>query len=283
MTNKMDDYSKQGAIMLHHLHKLPLRFAIFFAATLLFNGCAGLGMKAKPDYTVDSVDMDFVYVKGGSYQMGSSALLADQPVQTITVDDLFVGMYEVTFDQFEAYCRSVKSCESPPDNEWGRGQRPVININWLQANAYAEWLSQTTGLVFRLPTETEWEYFARAGTTTDYWTGTTLPLNRANCKDCGDKWGNQTAPVGSFPPNPWKIYDTLGNVQEWMLDDYQPVYGTLPDEPKGKSVRGGAWRYQRDELSVAIRDYKNLQKANNSTGFRLVLLPDKTLPIPGKK
>lgn len=97
------------------------------------------------------------------------------------------------------------------DHGWGRGQKPVINISWDDAKAYVAWLSQTTGKTYRLLSESEWEYAARAGTTTAYYWGDKIGINNADCYGCGSQWdGKSTAPVGSFPPNPFGLYDMPG-------------------------------------------------------------------------
>ena len=122
--------------------------------------------------------------------MGSMERANEQPVHSVTVPDLFVGMYEVTFKQYDQYCTANPSCELPSDEDWGRGDRPVISVTWNDANAYTAWLSEQTGQQFRLPTEAEWEYFARAGTTTTFWTGESLPPNSVNCTNCGRECTN---------------------------------------------------------------------------------------------
>ncbi|GAB6082831.1 formylglycine-generating enzyme family protein [Desulfuromonas carbonis] len=233
--------------------------------------------------------MDFVFVKGGSFQMGSDQKPDEQPVHDVKVDDLFVGMYEVTFTQFDQYCKMIpRECEPPDDQNWGRGSRPVINVSWQDANAYADWLSKQTGHRFRLPTEAEWEYFARAGTSTPYWSGATLSSGLANCANCGSKWDNKsTAPVGSFRPNPWNIYDTMGNVIEWVTDSYKTNYTNAPTDGAAviintesrKVQRGGAWNYQANDLRSTARDYRKANSHTLDAGFRLVLEPSAHLPI----
>lgn len=237
--------------------------------------------------------MDFAFVKGGSFQMGSDQKSDEQPVHTVTVDDLFVGMYEVTFAQFDQYCKTIpQKCEPPSDQKWGRENRPVIYVSWQEANDYAEWLSEKTGHKFRLPTEAEWEYFARAGTETPYWSGTKLSKGLANCSDCGSKWDNtSTAPVGSFRPNPWKIYDTMGNVIEWVKDSYHNNYSNAPSDGSAfihntnlrKVQRGGAWSYTAKDSRSTARDYRKANKRTDDAGFRLVLEPSAQIPTAPTK
>ena len=105
----------------------------------------------------------------------------------------------------------------PDDNGWGRGKRPVINVSWQDAVDFATWLSKKNKRTFRLPTEAEWEYAAKAGTSTPYWWGHKLLPGMAVCNACGSDWdGKSTAPVGSTKPNPWGVYDMNGNVWEWV-------------------------------------------------------------------
>ncbi|RMD68212.1 MAG: PEGA domain-containing protein, partial [Gammaproteobacteria bacterium] len=126
-----------------------------------------------------------------------------------------IGRYEVTFEEYDRFCEATGR-RRPDDNGWGRGKRPVINVSWHDAKAYARWLSKQTGKRYRLPSEAEWEYAARAGTSTRYWWGDRVGHGHANCDGCGSWWdGKETAPVGFFDPNPWGLYDTAGNVWEW--------------------------------------------------------------------
>jgi len=117
-----------------------------------------------------------------------------------------------------AGCVSDGGCGGyqPSDNGWGRGNRPVINVSWDDAQNYIQWLSHKTGKAYRLPSEQEWEIAARAGTTSDYYWGNDIGRNHANCDGCGSEWDNKkTAPVGSFKPNAFGLYDMMGNVWEW--------------------------------------------------------------------
>lgn len=271
-------------------HKHFSKPILIIIAMLLISGCSIFQPQAKPDYTVTAADMDFVFVKGGTFKMGTSRA-TEKPIHDVTISDLFVGMHEVTFEQFDLYCTATPKCKPPTDESWGRGDRPVINVTWDDANTYATWLSKQTGLQFRLPTESEWEYFARAGTTTSYWTGDSLPKDTANCRGCGSKWDNKmTAPVGSFPPNPWGIHDTAGNIIEWVQDDYKNDYAGAPadgsavilNESSRKVQRGGAWNYRTRALESSARDYRSINTVKSDTGFRLVLIPSTAILPPAK-
>ncbi len=201
------------------------------------------------------------------FQMGSAEaeVEEEQPVHAVHfVQPFAIGKYEVTFEEYEVYARHT-GAEVPSDQGWGRGRRPVINVSWADAQAYARWLSSATGKSYRLPTEAEWEYASRAGTTTRYWWGDDLGKNHANCEGCGSQWGGErTAPVGSFAPNPWGLYDTLGNVWEWTADCWHDNYLGAPaggaawkkeggGDCSRRVVRGGAWFNKPWNIRSALR------------------------------
>jgi hypothetical protein len=154
----------------------------------------------------------------------------------VNVGRFAMSRFEITFDEYDVFARATGR-ELPDDEGWGRGTRPVINVSWNDATAYAEWLSEQTGRTYRLPTEAEWKYAARAGTDSNYWWGDDIKEGGevwANCYDCGSQWdGKKTAPVGSFPANPFGLHDTLGNVFEWLQDCWDYDCGRHP-------IRGGS-------------------------------------------
>ena len=173
-----------------------------------------------------------------------------------------VGVYEVTFGEWDA-CVSGGGCGGyrPSDEGWGRGRRPVVNVSWNDAKAYLRWLSEKTGKAYRLLSEVEWEYVARAGTTTAYWWGDDIGHNRANCRGCGSPWDNtQTAPVGSFSANAFGLYDVHGNVSEWVEDCQE-------GDCSWRVVRGGNWA---TSFRTAYRRHWSTTGLRNSTfGFRI--------------
>ena len=129
-----------------------------------------------------------------------------------------ISRFEITFDDYDRFCEATGRTKAD-DNGWGRGSLPVIFVAWKDVLAYVDWLTVQTGFTYRLPRVIEWEHAARAGRHTAYWWGPDLDVNRANCSDCESKWSQlQTAPVGSFSPNPWGIYDMHGNVSEFTQD-----------------------------------------------------------------
>jgi formylglycine-generating enzyme required for sulfatase activity len=167
----------------------------------------------------------------------------------------------------------------PPDNGWGRGNRPVINVSWYDAKAYAQWLSDQTGQEYRLPTEVEWEYSIRAGSNTSFWYGNDIKSGYSVCDGCGSTWDAlSTAPVASQISNPFGLFDMHGNVAEWIEDCYHDSYDAAPtvnvawveDDCRYRVLRGGSWfdipRVGRS--STRYRADPNLQASN--WGFRVV-------------
>ena len=160
---------------------------------------------------------EMVVVPAGSFRMGCVVSGQDcrddeLPVHEVRVASFALGRYEVLFEEYDRFVAATGR-ESPRDRDWGRGGRPVMNVSWEDATAYAAWLSAETGQRYRLPSEAEWEYAARAGTTTAYSWGPDLGQNRANCDECGSRWDDAlTAPAGSFAANAWGLHDMHGNV-----------------------------------------------------------------------
>ena len=201
---------------------------------------------------------ELVVVPSGSFMMGSPSSESGRdgdegPVHRVTIGYPFaVGVYEVTFGEWDA-CVSGGGCggHRPDDEGWGRGRRSVINVSWDDAQGYVEWLSRKTGEEYRLLSESEWEYVARAGTSTRYWWGEGIGRNRANCgSDCGDSY-RYTAPVGSFSANPFGLHDVHGNVWEWVEDCRNGSYAGAPSDGTAwesgncsrRVLRGGSWDY----------------------------------------
>jgi formylglycine-generating enzyme required for sulfatase activity len=158
----------------------------------------------------------------------------------------------------------------------------VIDVSWDDAVDYAQWLSELTGKEYRLPTEAEWEYAARAGTTTVYWWGEEVGSNKANCSDCDNQWdGRQPAPVGSFEPNAFGLYDTAGNVWEWTCSEYREKYyeteekkcDTKKNSAKNMTAsrveRGGSWYSGSRYVRSATRNKVDHDSRNYFLGFRL--------------
>ena len=183
---------------------------------------------------------EMVVVPAGRFRMGCLSNDEDCYREAKLVHDVAIAqpfalsVYEVTFEDYDRFTHPNKV----DDEGWGRGRRPVVKVSWDDAQAYVAWLSAQTGAEYRLPSEAEWEYAARAGTTTRYHWGDDFGVNRANCVPCGSQWSHlgdqQTAPVGSFAPNAFGLYDMHGNVGEWVQDRWNVNYAGAPSD-------GGAW------------------------------------------
>ncbi|TGO03474.1 hypothetical protein PN36_05905 [Candidatus Thiomargarita nelsonii] len=224
---------------------------------------------------------EMVWIGGGSFRMGDlqgGGESDEKPVHRVTVKRFAMGRYEVTFAEYDKFAEATGRSK-PDDRGWGRGNRPVINVSWHDATAYAKWLSQQTGEQYRLPTEAEWEYSARAGTKTKYWWGNEIGSNKANCWSCGDSFTN-TAPVGSFEANPFGLYDMLGNVWEWTCSQYEGKYKGKEQQCMNKkinknnnlSLRGGSWGIDATRMRSADRDGRRPTNRGGGVGFRLARL-----------
>jgi formylglycine-generating enzyme required for sulfatase activity len=249
---------------------------------------AAAGRALKPGDTFRECAEDcprMVVIPPGSFLMGSPPTEKGRsnnegPQHPVKIGSRFaVSQSEITFADWDA-CESVGGCPHVPDNGWGRGSQPVINVTWQDAKRYAAWFSKMTGRKYRLPSEAEWEYVARAGTQTVYYWGDDLGVNHTNCNGCGSKWdGKQPSPAKSFPPNKFGLYDTLGNVWEWVEDCYHPNYQGAPSDGKpwltgdcrNRVVRGGSWvgLVLAARPRSAYRDWRPLDGRTYGLGFRL--------------
>ena len=178
---------------------------------------------------------EMVEVPAGRFRMGCVSgrrcLDSEQPVHEVTIPAPFaLSMHEVTFEDYSRFT----DLNIVDDPGWGHRDRPVINVSWDDAKEYVAWLSSETGAQYRLPSEAEWEYAARAGSETKYSWGNDIGLNRANCRDrCGDPW-RRLSPTSSFGPNAWGLHDMHGNASEWVEDCWNPDYSGAPSD-------GSAW------------------------------------------
>ena len=225
-----------------------------------------------------------VMITAGSFQMGDAQGRdrSAMPVRTVRFQKPFaIGRYEVTFEEYDKFAQATKR-ELPNDGGGGRGRQPVINFSWQDAVEYGKWLSTQTGKRYRLPTEAEWEYAARGGTETLYWWGNEMKTAMANCAGCGSQWDNKvTAPVGSFLPNPFGLYDTAGNVWEWVEDCDHEDYAAAPTDGSAwmkegggncytRVFRGGAWNYAPRGVRSSFRGRGDPGVRSAAIGFRLV-------------
>jgi formylglycine-generating enzyme required for sulfatase activity len=220
-----------------------------------------------------------VEIPAGTFQMGDivgDGIECERPVHTVRITKPFaIGRFEVTFDEYDQFA-AARGRELPGDKGWGRGRLPVINVSWNDATDYAEWLSQQTAKRYRLPTEAEWEYAARAGTETAYWWGNEVKPGLATTR-----WdGKRTSPVGTFQPNRFGLYDTAGNVWEWLEDCWHENYNGAPADGSPwkevgggdcgqRVIRGGSWSSIPDLLRSSFRYGGGADGRYGDIGFRL--------------
>jgi formylglycine-generating enzyme required for sulfatase activity len=231
-----------------------------------------------------SLGPEMVQISAGTFRMGDiqgGGWKDEQPVHSVSVNKFAMGRYEVTFAEYDQFVQATGR-EEPSDQGWGRDNRPVINVSWNDATAYTEWLSEQTGQTYRLPTEAEWEYAARAGSDTKYWWGNDIGFNKANCRKsyCGDDF-EYTAPVGSFAANAFGLYDTVGNVWEWTCSEYENRYKGKEKHCLSKNrannrgpfvLRGGSWDGSAGGARSTDRSRGSRTNRNGFRGFRLARL-----------
>ena len=247
-------------------------------------------LKRKPGEIFRDCDQcpEMVVVPAGRFRMGDLAgagFLNERPVHDVTVSPFAAGKYEVTFAEWDACVAGGGCTHRPADKGWGRGTRPVINVSWDDTQAYVRWLSRETGKPYRLLSEAEWEYVARAGSTTKYWWGNAADHDHANYGKDGccegmaagaDRWVN-TSPVGSFKANAFGLFDTVGNVFEWVEDCWNKHYNGAPADGSAwmsgncdrHVLRGGSWDYSPRFIRSAIRYRGGTGYRSRGLGFRV--------------
>ena len=230
-----------------------------------------------------------VSIPAGEFAMGSPGTELLRGLETqhrVTIPSFALGKYEVTFAQWDA-CVAGGGCKGPAalDEGWGRESRPVIGVTWDMAKSYVEWLSQKTGKAYRLPSESEWEYAARARTTTPFSFGATIAPEQANYNGStaygdGTVGANRgrTLPVGSFPANAFGLFDMHGNVWEWTEDCWNDGYAD--DAPANgapiviaecgeHAIRGGSWEDAPEQIRAAARQGARRDSQSSTIGFRV--------------
>jgi formylglycine-generating enzyme required for sulfatase activity len=226
---------------------------------------------------------ELVVIPAGEFMMGSTqdeegGFQDERPQHRVTIGRQFaIGRYPMTFAEYDRFCQA-KRREKPRDQGWGRGRRPVINVSWRDAQDYIDWLAQETGQAYRLPSEAEWEYACRAGTTTRYSFGDEITPNNANYADSGL---GRTSEVGAYPANPWGLHDMHGNVLEWVEDDWHDDYQGAPSDGSARKdavdgrnprlcvLRGGSWFSSSGDCWSAIRNGDHTDYRIDNIGFRV--------------
>ncbi|WP_066469400.1 SUMF1/EgtB/PvdO family nonheme iron enzyme [Bosea sp. WAO] len=226
---------------------------------------------------------ELALIPAGGFEMGSNEMFEfEKPVRTVTIGNPFyIGTREVTFAEWDACVAQGGCSHRPGDRNLGRGNRPVTDIHWNDAGAYVVWLSLKTGRKYRLPTEAEWEYAARAGTATSYPWGNAIDKEKANCVGCNAQPRRQAIEVGQFPPNAFGLYDMAGNAAEWVADCWSESYRASPRDgsaysPPGcreRVLRGGSFNNDPRYLRSAARFKYESDVRFYTNGFRVVREP----------
>ena len=218
----------------------------------------------------------------GDFKQGNESDIASSPVHAMSITTPFyISTHEITFSEFDLFSKD-NAWRKPNDNTWGRGMQPVVDVSWYDAVAYCQWLSKKTHKHYRLPTESEWEYVARAHSKSRYGIGDddTLLAEYAWFKDNSNTYPHE---VGRKSANTYGLYDLLGNVQEWVLDDHlkynkseykrisKDANAVVIEDNNEKVIRGGSWHSEYDELMVYLRTTAEASEKNSYTGFRIVL------------
>lgn len=232
---------------------------------------------------------EMVVVPAGSFRMGDlsgKGSANEKPVRQVNIDKFVIGKYEVTFDQWDA-CVADGGCNhSPSDSGWGRGNRPVMDVSWNDVTKqYIPWLNRKTGKTYRLPSEAEWEYAARAGTETEFWWGDSINTSQANYDGkeifSGSPKGEyrgKTVPVDGFNANPFGLYNVHGNVWEWVQDCWNKNYEGAPSNGRAweagdctqRVLRGGNWfNPHPGVLRSCFRERASMDSGDFRFGFRL--------------
>jgi formylglycine-generating enzyme required for sulfatase activity len=249
-------------------------------------------LKPQSDFKECTDCPDMVVLPAGSFVMGSpptdpARKPSEEPQRTVTIATPFaVSKFEVTFAQWDACAANGPCNRQVSDGGFGRGQQPVVNVTWSDAERYVAWLSAITGKSYRLLSEAEYEYASRGGTTTMYPWGDAIGTNNANCAGCGSPWdGKQPAPVGSFSPNPFGLYDMIGNVWEWTADCAHTTYDGAPRDGSSwvdnngcssRVARGGSWNV----VPASLRSADRLLITAGSLYFNLGFRVARTLSAP---
>lgn len=220
-----------------------------------------------------------ISVPGGVFTMGSNTSdPSEKPAHKVSIDAPFaIGKYEITLAQWNA-CVEAGGCPAPGAAAKGAPNTPVRDVSWDDAQKYVKWLSKTSGKAYRLPTEAEWEFAARGGTSTRFWWGEKMQTGKADCKDCGPPW-TQEGPlaVGSFAANPYGLHDVNGSVWEWVQDCWHSSYKGAPADGhawetpgcRERVIRGGSWREGASYMPSTTRFKYAASVRDGQNGFRV--------------
>jgi formylglycine-generating enzyme required for sulfatase activity len=220
-----------------------------------------------------------ISLSAGSFTMGSNSDdPSEKPPHHVTLAAPFaIGKYEVTVEQWNA-CADANACPRLSAENNSVKNAPARDLSWDDAQLYVKWLAKTTGKPYRLPTEAEWEYADRAGTTSKFWWGDQMRKGQANCKDCGDPWHKEgPESVGTFAANPYGLHDMNGSVWEWVSDCWHNSYQSAPNDGRTwdapgcnmRVIRGGSWREGSDYMLTSTRFKYSQSVRQSQDGFRV--------------
>jgi formylglycine-generating enzyme required for sulfatase activity len=215
----------------------------------------------------------------GSFSMGSNnSDPSERPAHRVSIKNPYaLGKFEVTVEQWNA-CVQGGACPSVPSAADAAGNLPMRDVSWDEAQLYLKWLGSVSGRTYRLPTEAEWEYAARGGTSTRYWWGEQMKDGNASCKDCGQPWNaDAPPPVGSFIANPFGFFDMNGSVWEWVSDCWHSSYKGAPADGSAwatptcpsRVIRGGSWKEDGSYMLSTTRFKYDASVRQSQNGFRV--------------
>jgi formylglycine-generating enzyme required for sulfatase activity len=217
-----------------------------------------------------------VQIAAGSFSMGQSGDSTAMPIHRVAIRRFALGQRPITVAEWKA-CVADGGCTSVrlPD---ASDRASMHNLSWDDAQQYVAWLSKKTGHSYRLPTEAEWEYAARANTQTRYWWGDQVGIGLANCTDCGgDQDKSRPLPADSYKPNPFGLLGVHGGVSQWVTDCWFPNYDGAPTDGSARDrkscdrhvLRGGSFRNDRNNVTAAVRNYYDTSVRYPGNGFRV--------------
>ncbi|OGT31991.1 MAG: hypothetical protein A2W28_11780 [Gammaproteobacteria bacterium RBG_16_51_14] len=244
-------------------------------------GCRASLLKSRKPFCRDQIEAmgngpTMVVLPAGEFVMGGNKT-SEQPSREVTIASPFaMSVHEITISEFEPYCKATgNAC---PQQPWSGGDYPVVNITWKEAVRYTEWLTEKTGRQYRLPSEAEWEYAARAGTTTTYPTGDEILITDAVFSDRKPLTNPLPKTDRTINRNKFRLYHMSGNVREWVADSWHDGYSGADtnsaaynsDDTNLRVVRGGSYQDSAEALRSGAREKMAFESADKFTGFRIV-------------
>ena len=221
-----------------------------------------------------------VPLPAGVFIMGSNEDPTERPPHRVSISAAALGKFMVTEAEWDA-CAAAGGCAYKPPHD-ADGRRPMANLSHADATQYVGWLRKVTGKPYRLPSEAEWEYAARAGSTTRFGFGDQVGIGRVNCNGCGEPYDpRRPADVEALPPNALGFYGMLGGVAEWVEDCWHPSYQGAPNNGAAwvggscerRVLRGGSWKSPPSDVTVSARNFYDASVRYIANGLRVALPP----------